>query len=300
MLISYNYIMDKLILKISKLCVYFNQNEDMSNHTTFRCGGTARFYGEVDNIKSLVKIIKLVKNKLPLFILGNGSNTLFLNYNGLVICTRKLNKLKVHKNMVYAESGVNLFTLNLTLKQNGLSGAEFSFGIPATVGGACYNNAGAYGGQFGDLVEKVIVYDTKCHIIKRKDLKFSYRNSSLKQNNQIILGVVLKFEKSSCESIDEKMKTYYRKRLDTQPNLPSAGSVFKRDEDIIPAKIIDNMGLKGVKINGAVISDKHAGFIVNNGNASPEDIIKLIELIKQKVKTQHGIELKQEIQIIGD
>ena len=252
------------------------------------------------NLKKLIKIIKLTKNKIPVFVLGNGSNTLFLNYNGLVICTRKLNKVKVKKNKVYAECGVNLFNLNLTLKQNGLSGAEFSFGIPATVGGACYNNAGAYGGQFGDIVEQVLVYDKKVRVIKRKDLFFSYRNSSLKQNNQIILGAVLKLEKSTSEKIDEKMKCFYKKRLDTQPKQPSAGSVFKRDGEIIPAKIIDNLSLKCVKINGAMISEKHAGFIVNFNNATPEDVVKLIGLIKQKVKTQHNIELQQEIEIIGE
>ena len=292
--------MDKTIKKIKKLSVFFSEYEDMSRHTTLKSGGTARFYCEVDNIKSLIKIIKLCKNKLPFHILGQGSNSLFLNYKGVVICTRKLDNCKIKGQTVYCECGVNLFKLNILLKSNCLSGLEFSFGIPASVGGACVMNAGAYGKEFGSFVEKVLVYDKKLHTIKRQSLNFSYRNSSLKQNNNVVLAVWLKLKKSNSLTIEQTMRQIYQKRLESQPNLPSAGSVFKRDGDIIPAKIIDNMGFKGVKINGAMVSDKHAGFIVNTGKASPKDILELINVIKNKVKQKYNIDLQQEIEIIGE
>lgn len=292
--------MDKLIKKISKLCVYFGENEDMSRHSTIKCGGTARFYCEVDNIKKFAKILKLCKNKIKVFILGQGSNTLFLNYNGLVICTRKLAGCKVKKNIIYCESGLNLYRLNFLAKQNGLSGLEFSFGIPGSVGGACIMNAGAYGGEFSSLVYKVLVYDKRLKKIKRKKISFEYRNSSLKQKNLIILAVWLKLESDTSQNIEKNMRQFYQKRLETQPNLPSLGSVFKRQNDIIPAKIIDNLGLKGVKINGAMISDKHAGFIVNYNEAKPEDVLALINNVKNIVKQEKNLDLQEEIIIIGD
>lgn len=292
--------MERITKKISKLSSYFAQNEDMSKHTSFKAGGIARFYCEVSSIKKLVKVIKLIKNVLPYYLLGEGTNTLFLNFNGLVICTKQLNRIRLNKNIVFCECGVSLFKLNSILAKDNLSGLEFSFGIPGSVGGACIMNAGAYGGEFGDFVEKIMVFDKKIRILNKKDFEFEYRNSSLKKQKQIVLAVWLKLNWGKTEQIYSTMKAIMQKRIQTQPQEHSAGSVFKRDGDIIPAKIIDKMGFKGVNYNGAKVSEKHAGFIVNYNNAKPQDILYLIDKIKSEVKKYENIELKEEIEIVGE
>lgn len=294
--------MDKFLSKIKKLCATFLQNEDMGKHTTFCCGGRARFYLEPNSTKNLVKLIKILnKENAKYFVLGAGSNTLIKDFGGFVICTRKLNKIKLKKTHVFCQCGAQLFKLNGVLAKNGLGGLEFSYGIPGSVGGACAMNAGAFGGQFADVVQKVMVFDgKKIRIIKKCKLGFEYRNSQILKNNWIVLGVWLECYRSKSDLVFANMKDFMKKRIQSQPTQPSAGSIFKRIDDKIPAKIIDNLGLKGVKINGAQVSPKHAGFIVNNGNATCQDIERLVLLVKDRVKSQCNIDLQTEIKIVGD
>lgn len=294
--------MDKYLKKIKKLSTLFLQNENMAKHTTFACGGKARFYLETDKISKLVKILKILKKiDAKYFILGAGSNTLFKDFAGFVLCTKQLDKIKIKNNFVFCQCGVSLLKLNGVLAKNNLGGLEFSFGIPASIGGACTMNAGAFGGQIGDFVQSVKIFDgKKVRVLSKDKLCFEYRSSNIKTNNWIVLQTCLTCKHSQSKEIFANMQNFMKKRIDTQPTLPSAGSVFKRNGDIIPAKIIDNLGLKGVKINGAEISPKHAGFIVNNGNASSQDVENLIFFIKNKVKSECNIDLQTEIEIVGD
>lgn len=294
--------MDKFLNKIKKLSTTFSQNENMGNHTTFRCGGNARFYVETNKISKLVKILKILeKIDAKYYVLGAGSNTLFKNFNGFVICTKGLDKYKIKKNVVVCQCGMPLLRLNGILAKNNLGGMEFSFGIPGTVGGACCMNAGAYGGQIGDFVQKIKIFDgKKVRILDKDSCRFEYRDSAVSKNNFLVLCVYLKLQNCPSEKVFENMQSFMKKRIETHPNLPSAGSVFKRNDKIIPAKIIDNLGLKGVKMNGAEVSVKHAGFIVNKGNATSQDVEDLIELVKRKVKKECNVDLQTEIKIIGD
>lgn len=293
----------KIIKYIKKKCATFTINQNMADLTSFKCGGNAKFFCEPKNTISLINIVKyLNKYHLSYFILGRGTNTLFKNFNGFVISTKNLDKVIVTKHKVKVQCGVSLFKLNQKLFSSSLSGLEFSVGIPGSVGGAITMNAGAYGDEVGNFVERVKVLNkNKVQWIKKNDLKFSYRNSSIKDNNYIVLCAEFKLNFADKNDIQVKMQNILEKRRIAQPlNYASAGSVFKRNGDIIPAKIIDNLGLKGLNINDAQISEKHAGFIVNKGNAKFEEVIALIEKIEQIVKEKKGILLEREINIIGD
>lgn len=274
------------------------ENEDMKKHTTFKIGGNARFFITPQNIQQLLKAIAFAKSKnLPYFILGNGSNLLVddKGYNGVVISLKELNKISLKKqgkrNLVDVEAGVNLFKLNQFLAKNNISGLEWSYGIPASFGGSVKMNAGAFENCIGDfLCEITVLKDGK--IKKLKKLNFSYRNSFL--TNEIVLSGRLKLKDGNQEEIENKMSSFLTKRRQTQPyDLPSAGSIFKRN-NFLPAKIIDDFGLKGLTLGEAQISKKHAGFIVNLGNATSKDVLKLIHIIKILAK-EEGYEFNEEI-----
>ena len=231
------------------------------------------------------------------FIIGNGSNIIASDegYSARIICTKELRKIKysvVGKDVfLFCEAGVNLFELNRLCAKNNFGGLEFSYGIPGSVGGAVRMNAGAFGGQMSDVVEYVqILENGRLKRIKKFD--FSYRHSGLE--DKIIYSVGLKLKLS--QGVKERQENYLNERKAKQPYAyRSAGSVFKRTGELIPAQIIDKLGLKGVKRNGAEISKVHAGFIVNNGGAKASDIKELIALIKEKVKAKTGVELIEEV-----
>lgn len=271
----------------------------MANATTFKCGGVAKWFVCPDDLFEFASLLKLHQGK-KYFILGNGSNTLCPDegYDGLVICTKNLNRIKHNETTVVCESGIELCKLNSYLAENGLGGLEWSYGIPGTVGGATYMNSGAFGFSMSDFIERVEVFeDNKIKLLHKKEIKFSYRKSSLQGTP--IFKVWLKFQKDDKNSIIKKQNEILEERKLKQPlTYPSAGSVFKRAENIIPAKIIDKLGLKGVKIGGAEISKKHSGFIINSGGATATDIINLIKLIKDTVMNKENIPLEQEIVIM--
>ncbi len=287
---------------IEKNCVYFNSNEDMARHCTFKCGGRAKFFCVPKNLRSFIKVLRYCNLEgLKVFVLGNGSNTLFKDFNGIVISTQNLDKIKI-KNKVLAQCGVEFSKLSQLCLKNSLTGFEFATGIPASVGGGVYNNAGAFGGEISQIIDKVRLFDgKKCFWLNREEMDFGYRKSIVQKDGLYVLEVVFCLEKGDNKKIQATMLDILQKRKAKQPlNFPSAGSVFKRQGEIIPAKVIDKLGLKGFNINDAQISEKHAGFIINKKNASVYDIEKLIELTKQKVFEKEGIILEQEIEIVGD
>ena len=283
----------------------YKPNEKLSYHCTMRVGGNAQFYLEPKTIKQLLKVVKeCQKNNIKYFILGNGSNVIFCDkqFKGVVICTKLLKKVKIKKNTIIAECGANLFAINYMLQQNNLGGMEWSYGIPGTVGGAVCMNAGAYGAQMKDVVTKVQIYDgKKIRTLKNKQIEFTYRDSLIKRKQFLVVKVWIKLKFENKEKIKENQTYYFNRRKLSQPlETYNCGSVFKALNGVSAGKIIDNLGLKGVKLNGAQISKLHANFIVNLGNATSEDVKELINLIKHKVKEQTGIDLEEEIIFVGD
>lgn len=282
-------------------------NESMEKHTSFKIGGEAQIFACVDNIKSLIKILKyLYNNDINYYIIGNATNLLVSDdgIKGVVIkLGDKLKKIKIKNNKVVCESGVGLFELCEFCCRKGLSGLENLYGIPGSVGGAVRMNAGAYGTCVADCIEKVLLFDgKKVKWLKKDKLDFSYRHSIFCDNSEYcVLKVVFSLKKGNTSSIKETHSQLLKKRKDSQPyDKPSAGSVFKRNDKYIISQLIDELGLKGYKIGGAEISTKHAGFIINNGNATCKDVVFLIKYIQEKINESYGFVPKIEIELMGD
>lgn len=279
-------------------------NEPMSKHTTFKVGGIADTYITVNSKEKLLKVLELLKNE-KITIIGNGSNLLVTDkgIRGIVL-KYSANNCSINGKTVTVESGMtNARLANILLKQN-LTGYEFAAGIPGTIGGAIVMNAGAYGREMKDVVESTEFIDletNKIVTLKNEEQEFEYRKSIFQNKKCIILSTILKLEKGNPEEIEEKMKEYAEKRRSTQPlDMPSAGSTFKRGNGFITAKLIDEAGLKGYSIGGAQVSTKHAGFIVNKGNAKAKDIIELIKYIQDEIYKKFGEKIEPEIKIIGE
>lgn len=282
-------------------------NESMSRHTTFKVGGDAEIFAIVDTEEKLMQVIKLGKK---VTIIGNGSNLLVTDKGIKGIVLKYINKdyeIKELENEEYelefAAGITNARIANIAL-QNELTGYEFAAGIPGTLGGALVMNAGAYGMELKDVVVKTKYLDldtNEIKIINNEEHEFEYRKSIFQEKNTIILKSTLKLKKGKKDEIQELMNSYAKKRIDSQPlNMPSAGSTFKRGTDFITAKLIDEAGLKGFCIGGAEVSEKHAGFIVNKGNASAKDILNLIDYVKKEVLKKFGKQIETEIKIIGE
>ena len=279
-------------------------NEPMSKHTTFKVGGIADTYITVNSKEKLLKVLELLKNE-KITIIGNGSNLLVTDkgIRGIVL-KYSANNCSINGKTVTVESGMtNARLANTLLKQN-LAGYEFAAGIPGTIGGAIVMNAGAYGREMKDVVLETEFLDfetNEIRIFKNEELNFEYRKSIFENKKGIILSATFKFEHGNKNEIDEKMKEYAQKRRDTQPlDMPSAGSTFKRGNGFITAKLIDEAGLKGYSIGGAEVSTKHAGFIVNKGNATAKDIIYLIKYVQKEIYQKFGEKIEPEIKIIGE
>ena len=272
------------------------EKANLKNFNTFKIGGkgTILFPKNVFELKKIIKECK--NNKLKYFVLGNGSNLLFPDYDldTILISLKNFNKISKKENFVYFEAGVNMFSLNKFCLENSLTNLEWSFGLPASFGGLVYMNGGAYEHTIFDYIRRVkVLNDNKVVWLKKNDIQFTYRKSNI---SGIILGGEIILNKSDKKTVENKQKYYFECRKSTQPlNYPSAGSIFKRKNDIIPAKLIDSFNLKGVRIGGAEISKKHAGFIVNVDNAKSIDVRALIDYIKNKV----GIDLEEEIIILN-
>lgn len=284
-------------------------DEDMSKHNSFKVGGKADIWIKVKTLDDLKYIIKYVnENKIPLNIIGNGSNVLIKD-KGIRGITLQLdfNDIKIdeidEKVIIYVGSGVKLAMLASMLQKKSIAGFEFASGIPGTIGGAIRMNAGAYGKEMKEVIKQVTYIDQQgnINVLKNEEIDFSYRHSRFKGKQDIIISAELELVKGNEEEIKQKMETYKNSRNEKQPvDMPSAGSTFKRGTNFIAAQLIDEAGLKGYSIGGAQVSKKHAGFIVNTGNATAEDVLKLIDYVIEVVYNKFGKILELEVEIIGE
>ena len=273
------------------------KNADLKKYNSFHVGGKADIYYP-KNIKELKFLIeKFNKNKIKYIILGNGTNILFTdNFKQKIISMSEFSHIYCQKNVIFCESGVNLFKLNIFCAENNLTGLEFSYGIPASVGGAIKMNAGAFGDEICNHLISITVLKNGV-IYEKKNFDFSYRKGPL-EDDEILIFAKIQLNYGKNQEILAKMNKLLKNRKNSQPyDKFSAGSVFKRQGEVVPAKLIDEWGLKGIKIGGAQISEKHAGFIVSDGSASASDIISLIEVI-ERVANNHGYHFEREIKIV--
>lgn len=285
------------------------QNEPMSKHTTFKIGGNADLLIKVHNIEQIKFVLNIARdNNIPIFILGNGSN-LLVKDKGIRGITLKpeLKDIKIERKdkQVYVTVGAGNKMPEIAgrLLREEITGFEFAAGIPGTIGGFVRMNAGAYGSEARDIVTEttILTYDGNIKKIVGEEHHFEYRKSAFLNMKIIILDTKLKLSYGKKDEIQELMEKYRKSRFEKQPiEFPSAGSTFKRGNDFISAKLIDECGLKGYSIGGAMVSKKHAGFIVNTGNANAGDILELIDYVKKVVLENTGKELKLEIEIVGE
>ena len=286
-----------------------SKNFNLKNYTTIKVGGVIEFFAEPSDASEFTNLIKWSQiNNLKCQIMGAGSNLLINNIfmKGLIICTKKMRTLKIEKTrgIVEAEAGVMLPTLSNLLAKNGLQGGEWAIGIPGTLGGALFMNAGSGNVSLAKNLISVKVINTKTleiFEIKNKDINFKYRYSPFQDNNLVILNARLFFEpKGDVKKLIQTNKYILKIKQEKQPyHLPSFGSVFKNPQNDYAAKLIDEIGLKGFKIGGAEISKMHANFIVNNSSADSQDIFDLITVIQEKVLQKRGVLLQPEVRMMG-
>lgn len=280
-------------------------NEPMNKHTTFGIGGLADVFIECRDIEELEKIIRFANNNnIPFYIIGNGSN-LLVRDKGIRGITIKIDFDDIEildNNRVKADAGVKNGYFGQFLLKNELSGYEEISGIPGTVGGSVRMNAGAFGKEIKDIVKEVTVLENnEIKKYSHEELKFSYRYTEFIEKKSIVISAIFQFEHKSKDEIKNRMKECLESRIINQPlEFPSAGSTFKRGNDFITSKLIDEAGLKGYSIGGAQISTKHAGFIVNYSNATAKDVIDLIEYVQKVIKEKFQKDIFTEIEIIGE
>lgn len=281
-------------LKVGKVVI----NPNMSDYTTYKVGGNALAIIYPNNIDNLIKLLKyLNKNNIKHKILGNGSNLIFSDetYNGVLIKLEEFNKLEINDTIVTVGAGYNLVKLSMKVARLGLAGLEFASGIPGTVGGAIFMNAGAYKSDMGYITSeiKALTPDYQIITLYNKDLQFHYRTSFLQKHpDYICLEAKLILKKGDADTIMEVINERKQRRLLTQPlEYPSAGSVFRNPENDFAGRLIEELGYKGKNIGGAYVSEKHANFIINKDHAKASDVRKLIMEIKDKVKEKYNIDL---------
>lgn len=282
-------------------------DEPMKNHISFKVGGPADFLVKPKNEEQIKKLVTLLKEEnIPYIIVGNGSNLLVKDggIRGVVIkIADNFNNFEVKDTTVFAQSGALLSFMGKAVLNNNLTGFEFAAGIPGTLGGAIAMNAGAYGGEMKDMVKSVRLMDEEGNIfeLKNEEMEFGYRKSILSKKDYIVLSAILELQEGNHDEIKNRMRELTKSRVTKQPlNLPSAGSTFKRPEGHFAAKLIEDSGLKGLTLGKAQVSDKHAGFVVNLGNAKAKDILDLIDVVKSTVYSKFGVMLEEEVKILGD
>lgn len=280
-------------------------DEPMSKHTSFKTGGNADVFVTAHTTSQLCALLETAKAlEIPVFVIGKGSNLLVSDkgIEGAVISLSGLDEIKIEDNCVTAGAGASLSALCVAVANGGLSGLEFGYGIPGTVGGALFMNAGAYGGEMAQVVTKAR-YVTPEGVegeIDADDMELGYRTSIFKTNKNIITQVSFKLEKAEKGVVWAKMNDFMERRKSKQPlEYPSAGSTFKRPEGHFAGALIEQNNLKGVSVGGAMVSEKHAGFVINYNNATTDDILKLIGHIKATVLNNNGVHLETEVIYIG-
>ena len=282
------------------------RDEPMVKHTTLRVGGPADVYVEPASEADLAGVLKFCSARdVPFLVMGRGSNLLVRDggFRGVMICLAHANfsRIEVDGERLHCGAGAKLKNVSVEAKRNGLSGVEFLEGIPGSVGGALRMNAGAMGGQTFDVVESVRLMDFGGNIREcaPKEMAVEYRRCAMLKSH-IALGAVFKCKSAPRAEIESRMKAFSEKRWATQPAAPSAGCMFKNPARIPAGRLVDELGLKGARVGGAGVSAEHGNFIVNDGTATARNVLDLIDLLKQRAKTERGIELETEVEIIGE
>ena len=282
-------------------------NEPMSRHTTFRVGGPARFYVIPENAGQISAVIRLCKEEnMPYYLIGNGSNLLVgdRGYDGVMIqIFRNMNEIEVDGNFIHIQAGALLSAVAVQAVEHSLAGFEFASGIPGTFGGAIVMNAGAYGKEMKDVIKEVRILTEAGEIktLRQDELELGYRTSVIAKNGYIVLDGIIELEKGQQEAIKGYMAELKEKRITKQPlEYPSAGSTFKRPEGYFAGKLIDDAGLRGFRVGGAQVSEKHCGFVINRDKATAAEIAELMRQVQEKVKDAFGVELEAEVKRIGE
>ncbi|WP_035292328.1 UDP-N-acetylmuramate dehydrogenase [Clostridium sp. KNHs214] len=281
-------------------------DEPMKNHTSFKVGGPCDILVTPKNYDQIIKIIQLCReHEIPYYIIGNGSNLLVKDggIRGVVIKTCKLDKIEIVGECVVAESGAVLCSVSNKAAKSGLTGLEFSSGIPGSIGGAVAMNAGAYDGEISKVIESAVVLNKDGEILNlsKEELELDYRKSAILKYGYTVLKVTFRLHMGDKEKIMNRISELASRRKEKQPlEYPSAGSTFKRPEGYFAGRLIEESNLKGVSVGGAQVSEKHAGFVINKGGATAKDILDIIELVKERVKANFQVELQPEVRIIGE
>ncbi len=299
--------MTNLIKKLDSLGVSYRTDEPMKNHTSFKTGGNASLFIEPSSEDELMKVLSAcAESKIGTFILGKGSNLLVsdegIKDKAVIHITQGLDEIKlVDETTISAGAGASLASLCKFALANELTGLEFAYGIPGSCGGAAFMNAGAYGGEMKDVLVSCTHIDNKGNkgTFTGKELDLSYRHSVYSDKDLIVTSLTLKLEKGDKAEIENRMNDLMGRRKDKQPlEYPSAGSVFKRPEGYFAGALIEQSGLKGKTVGGAMVSQKHAGFIINYNEATTADVINLIRHCQKTVKDKFGVDLETEIRFV--
>ncbi len=294
-------------------------DEPLCKHTTFKIGGNADYFVKPQNNEQVVLLVKTLSNeKIPFFILGNGSNLLAKDegFRGVIIyigenlsnilvikADTSLSNKKDEKTLIKAGAGAMLTRVSRVACENSLTGMEFACGIPGSIGGAVMMNAGAYSGEIKDIIVDVTVCDRQGNILvlNNEELKLSYRHSIIEEKKYVVLEATFALDKGNKETINKEMMELLAKRKEKQPlEYPSAGSTFKRPEGYFAGKLIMDAGLRGYSVGGAQISEKHCGFVVNKGGATQQDVLKLIEYAAGEVYKKFGVKIEPEVKILEE
>ena len=296
----------KAVLQKTAPEIEIKTNEPMSGHTTFAIGGPARLFIQPKNVQELMAALAAVRAQdIPYLVLGNGSNVLVSDkgIEGAVICTVEMREITVHDDhTITADAGALLSSVARSAQRAGLTGAEFSGGIPGSLGGAVFMNAGAYDGQMSNIICKTeyLDGDGELQVLEGDAHHFGYRQSAFRSHPEwTIVRSTLCLQPGDAAAILDKMNDFAKRRRDKQPlSFASAGSTFKRPEGYFAGRLIEDAGLKGVSVGAAQVSEKHAGFLINRGGASCEDMLQLIALVQDRVREQFGVSLECEVRII--
>lgn len=297
--------LDELTRFCEENSIVYKLNEPMSCHTSFKIGGAADIFISVSSANELSAVFKKCGElNIPRFIIGKGSNLLVsdLGLEGAVISLLGLNGISVSGEEITCGAGAALSDICRAALRNSLTGLEFAYGIPGSIGGAVYMNAGAYGGEISGAVlsAECMTADGSTVKVEAKDMNFGYRKSVFKENGTTVISAVLRLQKGEKKEIEEKMEDYISRRKSKQPlEYPSAGSFFKRPEGYFAGALIEKNGLKGVSVGGAQVSCKHAGFIINRGGATAADVMKLSRKVSDTVLAKDGVSLEREVIFIG-
>lgn len=282
-------------------------DEPMKKHTTFRVGGPADLLVCPKTATEIAEILKLCRAaEVPYFIIGNGSNLLVSDagYRGVILkIFKNMNEIRIDGDRIYADAGALLSTVSRKAMEAGLAGMEFASGIPGTLGGACVMNAGAYGGEMKDILESVNVLTDQGEIrtLSVEELELGYRYSVIKDRGDIVLEAVLHLQEGDREQIAARMQELKEKRVEKQPlEYPSAGSTFKRPEGYFAGKLIQDAGLRGYRVGGAQVSEKHCGFVINTGDATAADVMELIRNVQDKVYERFQVRMEPEVKFLGE